>query len=79
LIPSHTNQSGKTKSTDHPTENKQYGGGIPHKTGDKDFLVSTSVNTLKELTLNYTQNILTIEFSAMDFTALKEMSILISW
>ena len=35
----------------------------------RDFTIPQSINTLQHLTLDHTQNILTLEFSAMDFTA----------
>ena len=34
-----------------------------------NFLLPGNINTLSELTLDYTQNIITLEFSAMDLTA----------
>ncbi|HTE32670.1 MAG TPA: ATP-binding protein, partial [Chryseolinea sp.] len=34
-----------------------------------EFVIPKSINSLSELTLDYTQNILTLEFSAMEFTA----------
>jgi signal transduction histidine kinase/DNA-binding response OmpR family regulator len=36
---------------------------------NKDFVLPANINTLRELTLDYTQNIITLEFSAMDLTA----------
>jgi signal transduction histidine kinase len=37
--------------------------------GDEEFIITESINTLREVTLNYTQNIITLEFSALDHTA----------
>jgi len=40
-----------------------------HNSSAEDFTVAHNINTLDQLTLDHTQNILTLEFSAMDFTA----------